>query len=74
MKKNFIIFFIIYIIIASTPLVTVLQNPISIKTSLSKINENNVNNNILEKQSKNHKQQPQIYKSISKIKKSEIIM
>lgn len=68
MKKNFIIFFIIYIIIASTPLVTVLQNPISIKTSLSKINENNVNNNILEKQSKNHKQH-QIYKSISKIKK-----
>ena len=68
MKKNFIIFFIIYIIIASTPLVTVLQNPISIKTSLSKINENNVNNNILENQSKNHKQ-PQIYKPISKIKK-----
>lgn len=68
MKKNFIIFFIIYIILASTPLVTVLQNPISIKTSLSKINENNVNNNVLENQSKNHKQ-PQIYKSISKIKK-----
>ncbi len=68
MKKKFIIFFIIYIIIASTPLVTVLQNPISIKTFLSKINENNVNNNILENQSKNHKQ-PQMYKSISKIKK-----
>ncbi len=73
MKKKFIIFFIIYIIIASTPLVAVWQPPISIKTSLSavsKINKNNINN-IAKNQSTNNKK-PKIYKSISKIKNSKI--